>query len=107
LKVQTAASANGVSPIEWCDRTVETFRAAFEDFDIHPDVFIRTTEPRHVRIAILLWEVLTEKGYIYKGNYNGWYSKTEECFIPEIQVKEITQDGVVKHINSADGAELI
>jgi methionyl-tRNA synthetase len=107
LKVQTTAAANGVAPIEWCDRTVQTFRAAFEDFDIHPDVFIRTTEPRHLRIATVLWEVLTEKGYIYKGTYDGWYSKTEECFVPDNQVKEVVVGGVTKHVNSADNAELI
>jgi methionyl-tRNA synthetase len=80
--------------------------SAFNEFDLHPDDFIRTTEPRHHVVATWFWEVLAEKGYIYKGTYDGWYSKTEETFVPDKDVQEVTVDGVTKHINVNDGAEL-
>ena len=106
LKVQTTAQAHNISPQEWCDQTSRVFFEAFEQFDLHPDVFIRTTEERHCKVATKLWNLLLEKGYLYEGKYEGWYSKREECFIPENQIREETIDGVVKHFNSEDGAEL-
>src|SRR5258705_8609733 len=47
LKIQRAAEANGVSPREWADRTVERFKEAWTELGITNDDFIRTTEPRH------------------------------------------------------------
>ena len=47
LKVQRAAEANGVSPQEWADQTVERYRDAWKLLGITNDDFIRTTEPRH------------------------------------------------------------
>ena len=107
LKVQTTAAEHGVSPQEWCDKTSTTFREAFKEFDLHPDVFIRTTEPRHLEVAKKLWIILRDKGYIYKGKYEGWYSKREEAFVPENNIEERVVDGVVKRFNAEDGAELI
>lgn len=107
MKVQTTAASKGVSPIEWCNKTSSEFQAAFDQFDLHPDVFIRTTEKRHEEVASTLWKILAQKGFIYEGKYEGWYSKTEEAFIPENQITEVVKDGVTKKINSEDGAELI
>lgn len=106
LKVQTTAQKEGFSPKEWCDKTTGEFRDAFKDFDLHPDIFIRTTDDKHVAVAIKLWEILVQKGYIYKGTYEGWYSKREETFIPETQIKEVIVDGVAKKFNIEDDAEL-
>lgn len=106
LKVQTTAASKGFSPKEWCDKTSKTFFDAFEQFDLHPDVFIRTTDENHIKVATKLWTILHEKGYIYEGKYEGWYSKREECFVPENQIKVVVENGVEKHINSEDGAEL-
>lgn len=107
LKVQTTAEANGVAPQAWCDKTSSQFRAAFEQFDLNPDVFIRTSDPKHVAVATRLWEILQANGYIYKGSYEGWYSKREECFIPENQIREEIIDGQKKVFNTEDGAELM
>lgn len=32
------------------------------------------------------WKVLTERGYIYKGTYSGWYSVRDECFYNESEL---------------------
>src|SRR5918992_1185892 len=56
LKVQRAAEANGVSPREWADRTVERFRDAWKLLGISNDDFIRTTEPRHYATVAALLE---------------------------------------------------
>ena len=106
IKVQTTAASKGFEPIDWCDKTSSAFKEAFDHFDLHPDDFIRTTEDRHREIVYKLWNILLEKGYIYEGKYEGWYSKREETFIPENQVQEQVVDGKTIHINSEDGAEL-
>lgn len=107
MKVQTTAAEHGCTPQEWCDKTASTFFAAFKDYDLAPDVLIRTTEERHMKVATMLWKKLAATGHIYKGRYEGWYSKREECFVPDNQIEEIEVDGVKKHINKEDGAELI
>ena len=49
LKIQRAAEANGITPLEQADRTSARFREAWEALDISNDDFVRTTEPRHTR----------------------------------------------------------
>lgn len=102
IKVETTAKSKGFEPKAWCDKTTQEFHAAFDNFDIHPDLFIRTSSEKHYEIATQFWNLLQKNGYIYKGTYEGWYSKTEECFVPDTQVK--TEND--KHYNVADGAEL-
>jgi hypothetical protein len=34
-----------------------------------------------------------EKGYIYKGYHEGWYSISDECFVPETQTIRQTMEG--------------
>lgn len=106
LKVETTAKSKGFVPQDWCDQTTTVFLTAFEKFNLHFDDFVRTTSERHIKTSSEFWVILQEKGFIYKGSYQGWYSKTEECFVPENQVKEIEVGGAKKHINSEDGAEL-
>lgn len=33
-----------------------------------------------------LWETLVEKGYIYLGSYEGWYSVRDECYYNESEL---------------------
>ena len=47
------------------------------------DDFIRTTETRHKRAVMALWEKLVESGDIYLGTYAGWYSVRDEAFYAE------------------------
>ncbi|KAK8857853.1 methionyl-tRNA synthetase [Tritrichomonas musculus] len=107
LKVQTTAQENNSTPQAWCDKTSGAFREAFKDFDLAPDDFIRTSEERHLKVATKFWEILAEKGYIYKGKYEGWYSKREESFIPENQIEEQVINGKTVKVNKEDGAELV
>ena len=107
IKVQSTAQENGSTPQAWCDKTSTVFREAFKEFDLQPDVFIRTTEPRHIQVATTFWKILADKGYIYKGKYEGWYSKREESFIPDNQIEDKVVDGKTIKINKEDGAELV
>ena len=64
LKVQRAAEANGVTPREWADQTVERFQDAWKLLDITNDDFIRTTEPRHYRAVEQLLQACYDAGDI-------------------------------------------
>jgi len=41
-----------------------------------------------------LWKALEEKGYIYKGYHEGWYSVSDECFYTEKQIETIEKNGI-------------
>jgi methionyl-tRNA synthetase len=73
LKVQRAAEANGVTPREWADRTVERFRETWKLLDISNDDFIRTTEPRHYAAVTQLLETVRANGDIVLDTYEGLY----------------------------------
>lgn len=46
-----------------------------------PNVFLRTTDASHAALVFSCWNVLREKGLIYKGSYSGWYSVADEAFV--------------------------
>jgi methionyl-tRNA synthetase len=83
LKVQRAAEANGVSPREWADLTVERFREAWRLLAITNDDFIRTTEPRHYAAVARLLQAVYDNGYIELGTYEGLYCVSCEAYYTE------------------------
>ena len=73
-KIMRTAEANGVSPIEWCDKLVEeAWKPLWEHLDIRNDDFIRTTEKRHTDRVREFVQDLYDKGEIYQGGYEGPY----------------------------------
>ena len=80
LKVQRAAEANGVTPREWADRTVERFQDAWKLLDVANDDFIRTTEPRHYRAVAELLQTVYDRGDIELGTYEGLYCVACEAY---------------------------
>jgi len=85
-KVERAAQKAGIPTKAFADQTSEKFRDLSGLLNISNDAFIRTTEPRHYRAAQELWRRVKEKGYIYKGKYEGWYCTVDEVFVPETQL---------------------
>jgi len=85
-KVEKAAMNAGKDPQEFVDTVSQNFRdlASFMRFT-HTD-FVRTTEPRHVKAAQHLWNVLRERDEIYLGEYAGWYSVRDETFHQESEL---------------------
>ena len=77
-KVAQSAAAHGMTPQAWCDSLVPAFRDLWSELEITNDDFIRTTQDRQPVTVQHLWEVLKEKGYVYKGSYDGWYCVPEE-----------------------------
>ena len=73
-KIMRTAMANGVSPKEWADRLVEqAWKPLLETLNLANDDFIRTTEERHESAVKKFLTLLHDKGFIYQGEYEGFY----------------------------------
>ncbi len=83
MKMQQTATREGMTPRELIDRNVPRFRAMVERMNCSNDDFIRTTEPRHRRASIAIWERMAAADDIYLSKYSGWYSVRDEAFYAE------------------------
>jgi methionyl-tRNA synthetase len=88
LKIQRAAEANGLTPIEQADRTSERFRETWKMLDISNDDFIRTTEPRHYAAVAALMQAAYDNGYITLGTYQGLYCVSCEAYYVEADLDD-------------------
>ncbi|MCI1248627.1 MAG: methionine--tRNA ligase, partial [Megasphaera sp.] len=87
-KIQRAAEAKGMQPIEYVDEIVSLFQQLWKKLNISNDDFIRTTEPRHEKVVQKLMQMSYDNGDIYKGKYEGWYCTPCESFWPENKLPE-------------------
>jgi methionyl-tRNA synthetase len=96
IKVQEASEKAGYdNPLKFCDDISLEFQKAWEQFDLTPDAFLRTTSPEHTRSVQWMWKQLARNGYIYLGKHSGWYCKSDEVFVPEAQLIK-QQNGTFK-----------
>jgi len=73
-KILRTAVANGVEPKQWADRLVESaWLPLLQTIDIANDDFIRTTEARHEDAVAVFLQKLYDDGFIYPGEYEGYY----------------------------------
>ena len=87
-KIQRKAQEKGVTPIEYVDPIVENFKKLWKKLYISNDDFIRTTEPRHMKVVQEIFKKVYEKGDIYKSEYEGYYCTPCETFFTERQLTE-------------------
>ncbi|HYD39154.1 MAG TPA: methionine--tRNA ligase [Allosphingosinicella sp.] len=95
LKMAQAARERGVSPGRLADEMSHIFRRMDDRLDISYDRFIRTTEPAHHRASQAIWRAMADKGDLYLGRYEGWYSVRDEAYYDESEL-----------INGAEGGRL-
>ena len=76
---------------QFCDLNSKLFKELCDCFTISNTHFIRTTDDEHKQVVHKVWNELDKKGFIYKTNYNGWYSISDETFISNKQVKKIDE----------------
>jgi methionyl-tRNA synthetase len=79
-KIQQTAVKEGLSPLQLLDRNTPRFQAMAERFGCSNDDFIRTTEERHRRSSVAIWERMATAGDIYLDKYVGWYSVRDEAY---------------------------
>ncbi|MDX8391230.1 MAG: methionine--tRNA ligase [Mariprofundaceae bacterium] len=87
-KVEQAAEARGIKPIELADAVVERYRSLWPALEISNDDFIRTTEDRHKKAVTAMWQRLDAAGAIYKGFYEDWYCVPCETYWTGTQLKD-------------------
>jgi len=83
LKMAQTARERGVPPAQLADEMSSLFKAMDERLEISFDRFIRTTEPAHHAASQAIWRAMAEKGDIYLGRYEGWYSVRDEAYYDE------------------------
>ena len=87
-KVAEAAAKAGKTPLELVDENSQKFKDCWQYLNISNDDFIRTTEPRHVKVVEEVFRRLLDKGDIYAAKYEGWYSVADETFLRDTEVKD-------------------
>ncbi|MGE0796527.1 MAG: methionine--tRNA ligase [Acidimicrobiia bacterium] len=83
LKIQRAADANRLTPVEQADRTSQRFREAWDQLGISYDAFIRTTEARHHATVQELLQRIYDNGDIELDTYEGPYCVSCEGYYAE------------------------
>ena len=85
-KIQEAAEKNGYTPQQWVDRMSLNFTTLWKKLNISNTDYLRTTQERHINSVREIVKRVNEKGDIYRGEYVGKYSVSEETFVPESQL---------------------
>ncbi len=91
-KIETKAKSLDQSPKEYLDGMVKGIKELWELLDITNDQFIRTTDEYHKKAVQDIFEQLLEQGDIYLGEYEGWYSVSDEEYFTETQLAEVYKD---------------
>jgi methionyl-tRNA synthetase len=83
LKMAQTARERGVTPAALAEEMSAYFKDMDERLNISFDRFIRTTEPAHHRSSQAIWQAMVDKGDLYLGRYEGWYSVRDEAYYDE------------------------
>ena len=86
LKMVQTARAQDRETIDLADEMSSYFRKMVDLFGLSYDAFVRTTEPRHHRASVALWNAMKKAGDLYLDRYEGWYSVRDEAFYDESEL---------------------
>ena len=87
-KIERKAKEAGVTPIEYVDKIVASFKNLWEKLQVSNNDFIRTTETRHREVVQAIFQKIYDQGDIYKSAYEGWYCTPCETFWMERQLSD-------------------
>ncbi|MCH5324183.1 MAG: methionine--tRNA ligase [Eubacterium sp.] len=85
-KIQANAEKEGKTPQQYVDEIVVKFKELWRFMDVSYDRYVRTTDDYHIETVQNIMTKLYEKGYIYKGSYEGKYCVPCESFWTETQL---------------------
>ena len=88
LKIAKAAAEAGKTPQQHVDDMAMIWQNLWEKLMIENDLFIRTTDERHIRGVVKIFQAIYEKGDIYLSRYQGWYCVSCEAYFTARQVGE-------------------
>ncbi|MEG1547366.1 MAG: methionine--tRNA ligase [Clostridia bacterium] len=87
-KIERKAKAKGVTPQQYVDDIVATFKDLWKLMDISNDGFVRTTDKYHEECVQKIFKKLYDQGDIYKSSYTGQYCTPCESFWLPRQLKD-------------------
>ncbi len=87
-KIQRKAQESNITPIQYVDKIVASFKQLWQKLNISNDDFIRTTEVRHREVVQAVFQKIYDQGDIYKASYEGWYCTPCETFWLERQLTD-------------------
>ena len=85
---------------DFVDINVLKFIELAQSLNISYNDFVRTTSTRHKKTVNFIWNKLNENGFLYEGDYVGWYSQTDESFYSLDQCYKVGDDYFAKETNS-------
>jgi len=88
VKVAKRAAELGQDPKTYCDDMARQFREVWDALGISYDTFVQTSGERHKQCCRKFAQTVYDNGYIYKGEYGGWYCEGCEEFKTEKQHQE-------------------
>ena len=95
-KIEKEAKKNNKDPKLFCDELSETFRLLTKKLNLSNDDFIRTTEQRHHKSVVEIWNRLVKSGDIYLDKYSGWYSVSDEAFYDNDEIENVNGNKISK-----------
>jgi methionyl-tRNA synthetase len=82
-KIEKTAAAQGKKPKQFVDEMVVHFQELLKKLNISNNDFIRTSQARHTKVCKQVFQNVLDKGFIYKGTYEGLYCSGCEAFYTE------------------------
>ncbi|MFH1063011.1 MAG: methionine--tRNA ligase [Candidatus Omnitrophota bacterium] len=101
-KIEKYAKQADKTPQEFVSIMTAEFLKLCKSLNISNDDFIRTTEKRHIDVALTILKKAIAKGDIYKDKYVGYYCVDCECFYLE---KDLIESNCPVHKKPADWIE--
>ncbi len=87
-KIQRTAEEKGITPKEYVDEIVASFKELWQALNVQYDDFIRTTDERHHKAVQEVFRRIYENGDIYKSKYEGLYCVPCETFWVESKLDQ-------------------
>ncbi|GAY74215.1 methionine--tRNA ligase [Lentilactobacillus kosonis] len=92
LKIEQKAEALSTTPQAYVDDMAAQIKKLWQTLEISNDQFIRTTDDYHEEAVAEIFDRLLKQGDIYLGEYEGWYSVSDEEYFTESQLAEVYKD---------------
>lgn len=87
-KIAKAAETAGKDVEEFAREIAATFSFAWDQLNVVPDRFIRTTELDHIKTVEEILVKIKDNGFLYEGDYEGYYCTACENFYTETEVPD-------------------
>ncbi|AEV94419.1 methionine--tRNA ligase [Pediococcus claussenii] len=92
LKIEQKADELNIEPQAYVDGMAADIKKLWKLLDISNDKFIRTTDDYHEKAVQKIFQQFLDQGDIYLGEYEGWYSVSDEEYFTESQLLEVYRD---------------